>query len=316
MSELLNQLLHNFLAEEESKNIDNSFIKSLQKIIISQRFSLQPKGYRKVVSIAQSQEYSHQFLKRLNKDYDDYFTYLLSSGRIRIYDRAKHPEATSQMVASPYGKMIHIYANKSIEDSYTYVHELMHDWNCFEFAPTVTWQLMTECFSILVENLQRDDMEKYNTHPEYRKNKVATYYALRERAYILGFELELIDTYLKYGAIDDDMLFHMIDSRSGYERDVVRMHLNWIDENEALRFDSLQRDVIGGVMASYMHERILEQPKRIVEFIELNNHCNEIPFLDVLRSLDLEVVDETSWMLSRSSLKKLERSYQKELKSL
>ncbi len=316
MSELLNQLLHDFLSEEESKDIDNSFIKSLQKIIVSQKFSLQPQGYKQIVSIEQSQDFSHQFLKRLNKNYDDYFTYLLSFGKIQIYDRAKYPNALSQMVATPYGKMIHMYANQSIEDSYTYVHEFMHYWNCFEFAPTVTWQLMTECFSILAENLQRDDMDQHNTHPEYRKNKIATYYALRERAYILGFELELIDAYQKHGYIDDDMLFQVIDSKSGYERDVVCMHLSWIDENEALRFDSLQRDVIGGVMASYMHNRILEQPKRVEEFIELNNHCNEIPFLDLLRSLDLEIEDETSWILSKKSLQELEKSYQKELKSL
>lgn len=316
MSELLNRILHDFLSEEESQEFDSRFIKSLQRIIVSQKFSLQPQSYQTIVSIEKSQEYSHQFLRRLNRSYDDYFTYLLSYGRIQIYDRAKYPNAVSQMIATPYGKMIHIYANKSIEDSYTYVHELMHDWNCFEFAPTATWQLMTECFSILAENLQKDDMEKHDAPPEYQKNKVATYYALRERAIILGFELELIETYLKYGCIEDDRIYQILTSRIGYEREVVQMHLRWINEKETLRFDALQRDIIGGVMASYMHDRILEQPKRIEEFIELNNHCNEIPFVDVLKSLDLEVEEESSWILSKRSLQTLEKSYQKELKSL
>jgi len=316
MSELLNRLLQDFVSEEESKNIDNRFIWSLQRIIASQKLSLTPRRCTINVSTRKSQEYAHQFLRRLNRNYDDYFTYLLSYGRIQIYDSAKHPNKLSQMVASPYGKMIHIYETRTIEDAYTYVHEMMHDWNCFEFSPTETWQLMTECFSILAENLERDDMEKHNPCPEYRKNKIATYYALRERAIILGFELELIDTYLKYGCIEDDRLFQIIDSKRGYERDVVLMHLNWIDENEELRFDSLQRDVIGGVMASYMHGRILEEPKRVEEFIEFNNHCNEIQFLDLLRMLDLEVEDESSWILSQKSLQTLEKSYQKELKSL
>lgn len=315
MSELLNRLLQDFVSEEESKDIDNRFIWSLQKIIASQKFSLTPRKCSIRVSTQKNQEYAHQFLRRLNKNYDDYFTYLLSYGRIQIHKR-ENPNQLSQMIASPYGKMIHIYETRTIEDAYTYVHEMMHDWNCIEFSPTETWQLMTECFSILAENLERDDMEKYNPLPEYRKNKIATYYALRERAVILGFELELIDVYFNHGYIDDDMLFQILDSKSGYERDVVRMHLSWIDENEELRFDSLQRDVIGGVMASYMHDRILEKPERVEEFIELNNHCNEIPFLDLLRMLGLEVEDESSWILSEKSLQTLEKSYQKELKSL
>lgn len=315
MSELLNRLLQDFVSEEESKDIDNRFIWSLQKIIASQKFSLTPRKCSIRVSTQKNQEYAHQFLRRLNKNYDDYFTYLLSYGRIQIHKR-ENPNQLSQMIASPYGKMIHIYETRTIEDAYTYVHEMMHDWNCIEFSPTETWQLMTECFSILAENLERDDMEKYNPLPEYRKNKIATYYALRERAVILGFELELIDVYFNHGYIDDDMLFQILNSKSGYEREVVRMHLSWIDENEELRFDSLQRDVIGGVMASYMHDRILEKPGRVEEFIEFNNHCNEIPFLDLLRMLGLEVEDESSWILSEKSLQTLEKSYQKELKSL
>lgn len=315
MSELLNRLLQDFVSEEESKDIDNRFIWSLQKIIASQKFSLTPRKCSVRVSTQKNQEYAHQFLRRLNRNYDDYFTYLLSYGRIQIHKR-ENPNQLSQMIASPYGKMIHIYETRTIEDAYTYVHEMMHDWNCIEFSPTETWQLMTECFSILAENLERDDMEKYNPPPEYRKNKIATYYALRERAVILGFELELIDVYFNHGYIDDDMLFQILDSKSGYEREVVRMHLSWIDENEELRFDSLQRDVIGGVMASYMHDRILEKPERVEEFIEFNNHCNEIPFLDLLRMLGLEVEDESSWILSEKSLQTLEKSYQKELKSL
>ncbi len=314
MSELLNQLLCDFVYEDDWEDVDISFIRSLQNIITSQKVSLLQQSYKTKMGIEKTKEYAHRFLRRLDRRYDDYFTLLLDTGVIHIHDRMKRKLKLSTMSITSSGKIIDIYATKTIEDAYTYVHEMMHSWNCDENNLTVTWHLMTEAFSILAESLQCDDM--IGIHPEAIKNKRDTYYALQIRAIILQFELDLVDLYMAHGYIDDDMMLHYLKSKNRYEQGIIDLHLDWIEENGMLRFDSLQRDIIGGVIASYMHNRILEHPKRIQEFIELNDHCNEIPFLDVLRYLDLEVEDEYSWILSKKSLQTLEKSYQKELKSL
>lgn len=316
MSELLNQLLQDFVYEYDDMevDIDTSFIRSLQQMIVRQKFSLQPQIYKTSIGIDKTKEYAHQFLRCLDKRYDDYFTLLLDIGVVHIHSRMKRENRLSTMIFGPTGKRIDIYATKTIEDAYTYVHEMMHSWNCCETNFTATWHLMTECFSILAESLQCDYMR--GIHPEYKKNKRDTYYALKERAILLGFELDLVDFYFTHGYIDDKMMLRYLETKSRSERCTIYQHLDWIEDNQMLRFDMLQRDIIGGVMASYMHNRILDQPKKIGEFIELNDHCNEISFLDLLRYLDLEIADESSWELSQKSLQKLEQSYQKELKSL
>jgi len=69
---------------------------------------------------------------------------------------------------------------------------------------------------------------------------------------------------------------------------------------------------------SLYKNNLIREPKGLSKYntVEFNNHCNEIPFLDLLRMLDLEVEYESSWILSQKSLQTLEKSYQKELKSL
>ena len=314
MSDLLNQLLQDFVYEDELGEIDISFIRSLQKLITRQKVSLQPQTYKTKMGLDKTQEYAHQFLRKLDKRYDDYFTLLLDTGVIHIHSRMKREHRLSMVTFPSTGRRVDIYATKTLEDAYTFVHEVMHSWNSDEANFTVTWHFMTECFSILAENLQCDSM--LGLHPEYKKNKRDTYYALRERAIMLGFELDLVDFYMSHGYIDDEMMLRYIETKSREERCTISNHLDWIEENQMLKFDFLQRDVIGGVMASYMHNRILDNPKRIGEFIELNDHCNEIPFLDLIRYLDLEVKDLDTWELEEESLHKLEHSYQKELKSL
>lgn len=314
MIELLNQLLQEFVYEDDDGDIDISFIRSLQKLILRQKFSLQPQTYKTKMGLDKTKSYAHQFLRELDKRYDDYFTLLLDTGTIHIHSRMKRDHRLSTMEFTPSGKKIDIYATKTLEDAYTFVHETMHSWNCDESNLTVAWHFMTECFSILAESLQCDSMQ--GVHPEYKKNKRDTYYALRERAIMLGFELDLVDLYMTHGYISGEMMLRYLETKSRLETITIYNHLDWIEKNQMLKFDFLQRDIIGGVMASYMHMRILEKPKKIGEFIDLNDHCNEIDFPDLLRYLDLEVVDMDTWQLGKRSLQVLEESYQKELKSL
>lgn len=318
MIELLNQLLYDFVYAEETVEGDFTFIRSLQDVILKPKTVLMPQSYRMRMRRNHSQQLAHQFLKKLDKRYDEYFTFLLDTGKVTVHKRmGEKLESLSTMTLTPNGKIIDIYETETMEDAYTYCHEVMHSWNCNETGITLSWHLMTEAFSILTESLQQDDMASFQrSYPEYKKNKRDTYFALRLKAIRLGFELDLVQVYMQYGYIDDFLLTQLLYNYPLAYQDIVLDHLDWIWEHKTFDFDCLQRDVIGGVMASHMHQRILDNPRKLGEFIDLNDHCNEIAFLDILRYLDLEIEDEDLVILSASSRKILEKNYRKELKTL
>ncbi len=317
--ELLNQLLYDYLYDEDDfYEADFSFLTSMNHIITTPRFHLERQRYRTKTKLQTCIGLSHQFLNHLDSRYGEYLEFLLSSGKITIHQKfLKRRAPLSAMTVSEQGKKIDFYPVGSIEDAYTFSHETLHSWNCDEKCLTPTWSLTTELFSILAESLQEDEMKTYqHFYPEYRKNKRNTYYALRLKAMELDFEIQLLEAFQYYGYLDEELLLHIFEEMTPEEREVSYRHFAWIMEHEELDIWLLQRYVIGGVLASYMHQRILQKPARIRQFIELNDYCNEMEFIDILKYLDLELLDEGTVEVSPESLKVLEKSYKAELLSL
>ena len=65
-----------------------------------------------------------------------------------------------------------------------------------------------------------------------------------------------------------------------------------------------------------MHQRILENPRKIEEFIKINDEINYMDFYDILKYLDLEIEDYEFGELKHESYKKLFKSYKKELRGI
>ncbi len=319
MIELLNSLLYQYFHEDgKYQEVDYSFLSSLSEIIVRPKIHLEAQIYRTRTRINACYVLARDFLGRLDPRYGEYLEEKLMSGCIHFYDRDENgATGLSHMIGSSEGNTIEFYETGTIEDAYTFSHECMHSWNCHPNQATESWHLMTECLSILAESLQQDDMQiRARSYPEYRKNKRDTYYALRTYALTLQFEIQLLEFYQEFGYIDDTVLFHMLDQMTDEAREAALDDLNWIDKEEELQIWMLPRYVVGGVLASHMHQRILECPQRLQEFIELNDYCQEMEFLDILRYLDLEVVDESIMKLSSESQKVLQKNYIKELRNL
>ncbi len=314
MIELVNQLLQECLYEDFNDG-DLSFLQSMSHIVLKPRYYLREQIYRTKMGLNKSFALTQDFLSRFHGPYGEYFDTLVRHAK--IHEHELDEDGISYMEITEDGKFIEFYPNQTIEDAYTLSHECMHSWNCDEENITDTWCLMTECFSIVMESLQQDYFRASKTfYPEYQKNKRDTYYALRNKALMMKFEMELIEFYRMFGYIDEDLLAHMFKGMSPLEQELAYDDLEWMMKNHDLHIYALSRYVVGGVLASHMHQRILSKKRNIQEFIELNDYCNEILMEDVLRYLDLEVLDDETLQLSGKSLEQLSYHYQKELKSL
>ena len=142
-----------------------------------------------------------------------------------------------------------------------------------------------------------------------------TLIALYIKACRLDFEIELLFAYNKHGYINK-YLYNEILSKynSLYEKSEASNHLLDIIEKNDLDYTLLQRDIVGGILSSYMFDRIDSNSSRIKEFIELNDNINNISFVEVLNYLDLDIIDKEFVLLSNTSNIILNDCYKKRLK--
>lgn len=87
-------------------------------------------------------------------------------------------------------------------------------------------------------------------------------------------------------------------------------------KNKTLALDIDQRYSIGIVFASYLHQQIIDNSKNVYKLFELNEMINNTIVEELMYYLDLDVEDTDNIRLTYESIKKLEKAYQKELKSL
>lgn len=313
----LNEILSVFMEEDEFVEEEYSLIKNFCSIIINSGVPLYKTKYKSRMGLNTSLQYSLNFLQTLSPGYRDNLEKLIVNDQLYIYDD-KDDNYLSQLVVEDGKSVIMLYSRSTIEDSYTLTHENIHDTNRDLKKLTVSWHLMTETFSILSEMLQREYFRKLDIVPkDFRLNEMDTLVALYIKACRLDFELELIFAYNKYGVINQFVYNEILSKYTNiYEKSEAENHLLDIIDNQDLYFDSLQRYVIGGVMSSYMFERISDKPSRVREFVELNDYINDISFIDVIKYLDLDVVDEQYAIMSNDSNKILRQSYIKRMKQV
>ena len=80
-------------------------------------------------------------------------------------------------------------------------------------------------------------------------------------------------------------------------------------ENQNFSFELDQRYVIGYLVSCYMYERIVENPNKIEEFLELNDYINQYTEEDFLEYLELGLKDHPYFDFTEDTYKKLKKSY-------
>ena len=310
----LNKVLEEFVGDYY-KGKDYVLIRNFTDIILSSKSPWCNAIYHSKMGLDKCQEYSIDFLSSISPKYGDRLSKLLDYGMIDF----KSGDGISSVEVREGAKFIEVYHRGTIEDSYTLTHETMHEINMDVENATANWNLMTEGFSMLAEKLQKDYFARLPEVPRnYRHNEHDTLYALYCRAVVMDFELKLIHAYHKFGGVNQSVVRNLLAPR-GQGRFYASLNsedLQDIVARKEMSFDMLQRNIVGGILSTHMYERISNRPKLIKEFVELNDSCNEMDFVDTLKYLDLDVVDADSVVLSKRSIRKLRSEYIKRCKDL
>lgn len=313
--DILNKILQEVIDEEPFYEEDYYLIKKFCEIIRSAGLPCFNTRYRFNMGINTSLMYSLDFLEKINPRYSDNLERLISNNQLYLHD-GKNNYGLSQLIIKDNKSIINMYKRGTIEDSYTLTHENIHDTNRDINNITVTWHLMTETFSILSEMLQMEYFRNLSITPKnYRFNEIDTLIALYIKACRLDFEIELLFAYNKHGYINKYIYNEILSKYNNlYEKSEASDHLLDIIEKKDLDYTLLQRDIVGGILSSYMFDRIDSNSSRIKEFIELNDNINNISFVEVLNYLDLDIIDKEFVLLSNTSNNILNDSYKKRLK--
>jgi len=313
--EILNGILQEVMDEGKFFEEDYILIKIFCEIIRNAGVPFFNTKYNSSMGINTSIMYSLDFLEKINPRYSYNLEELINNNQLYLHD-GKNNYGLSQLIVEDNKSIIDLYQRGTIEDSYTLTHENIHDTNRALKKITVTWHLMTETFSILSEMLQMEYFKTLKNVPRnYKLNEMDTLIALYIKACRLDFEIELLFAYNTYGCINEYIYNEILFKYNNiYEKSEASVHLLDIIDAGDLDYTSLQRDIVGGILSSYMFERIENDSSRIKEFIELNDNINNISFIGVLKYLDLDVVNKEFVILSNTSNNILNDSYKRRLK--
>ena len=160
-------------------------------------------------------------------------------------------------------------------------------------------------------NIVSSYLKKQNVS-EFEKNKKETFYAIYAKADIVDFEYYLLDKFFEKDYVSRKDIINYLEK---YPKNsaLVGYLIDDILDNESLNLDFEQRYIFGIFLASYMHDRIIENPKKIQEFIELNDYLNSLEIYDIFKIIDLDF-NHDSESLTPDSYKKLFKSYKNEMK--
>jgi hypothetical protein len=291
---------------------DIKLMKNLNSIIINQDEKKYNYNYKNKVDLKTTIKYVSSFLDTLTFKYREYFELRLNDGTF-IFEDDKENVKTAYSTFDDINKkrIMYIPLKYTLEDSFSIVHELMHDINLDENCESVTRMFYTEALSILAELLLEDYFIKENI----KDAKIPTNYSLycaKSKSVEVDFNLKLLINYLENGYIDNGVIFKILEQySSNYVNDLVETITKIIDSEE-LTLDFEQPYIIGTLIATYMHNRIKENKNQIRELFELNEKIKEYEFDQVLDYLDLTYNNVD---LTDESYKKLELNYKKYIKS-
>ena len=311
--DILNKAINDYIVKSNLTGIEDfKFMKELNKIILNSKEVYFDFKRIDKYSLKESEKLVKDFLSNLNPYYKDYYEMRVEDGSF-IFDEDEKKECYSYSSYDPIDKkrIIYIPLDYSLYDSYAIVHELMHDLNLDTNMKSLTRYFYTEGMSLLGELLFKDYLKDKNIK-QYKEPINRTFYELKTKAIDVDFNIKLIDTYLKDGYIDISNFITILDSYPESYASTLEYIVNKIISDEMLSIDREQTYIIGGLLATYMYDRIKNNRNNILELFELNEMLKYYNYSQVLEYLDFDIENNN---ITRKSFKILEEKYKKYLKS-
>lgn len=323
----INECLYRFLYDYASD--ENYF--EMENLILSEKFcDLIIKNYnyknyyadnnfRKYVSKLNAIKYANEFLRTLNPKYEEKLNQNISDGTTTFTTYEDVGEAFVDVVDDK--KVMMIPIENDLIDSFALVHEQIHDTTMEVHEFSDVWDYFCETPSILSEFLMKDYLEKNNfDKKELNRISKSTKTSFAYIALLVKTEIMLLKEVLTTGYINKKSIFDItseITNICGNEEITYEVFTHAIDElydYENLFYYYNLRYVIGDVLASYLHNKILKDPKLLKEFASYNEYFKNLDIEEVFMSIGLDMNEETYNDIDSESYKKLEKAYKEESK--
>jgi len=296
---------------------DLEFIKGLNKIVLANDFSITTRKYRITRDLSANFNYAYDFMGSIKGTYADYLKKAWHNHTFHFKSNKIPSRATSGVNSITGKKEIIFPICNTIEDSYAITHEIMHDFNMDIQNHAMARNLITEAISICAEMLQEDYFARISKTPlEYKKNMLNDMSAILYKAVSVQYQIDVIEKYLIENEICYDNFCDIVESRTDRDIEIGNEVFNELIEKGELDIDTEQRYIIGILLASLMHQNILNNPNKINDFIFLNENINQMELDEVFNMFNLSLISENGNILKveDTSLKILENAYIKEIK--
>lgn len=307
----LNNILYMYLKNNNEEEF--IYIQKIIDIVLNNKRRFELKEFNTYMELYKSLTLVYKFLKELNPNYEKYFERKLDDGTISF---DYNYEMGYSYFDNNFHKRILIPVNHNIYDAFVIIHELMHNKNLKVNSNSITRHLFTESLSILGEMLFHDYLIKNKLYVhDANKHIEDVFWAANRITMKNDFEIKMSLGFLNNRYLSNDTIKTLYSKNDEYNWQIYYSIIDAL-KNKTLAIDTEQRYTIGIVFASYMHQRIINNQKKIYELFELNDIINDITLEELMYYLDLDVEDNDNFILTYDSIEKLEKSYKKELKSL
>ena len=317
--QIITGLVARFINEVDELSLEDlKLIRSLNHIILRNKFEIRDRRYVIHRGLEENYTYAYDFLSIIKPEYASHLEKSRVEGTITFPKarKMKYPVATSDYDYETGRSKMVVPRFNNLEDSYAMTHEIMHDSNMDPESLTQERDLFTEAISLLFEFLQEDYFASLSKRPlDYRKNKINDLNAILYKAVGIEYQLDLIEKYLENGIITEEIFKDIMKTRTKKEAKIGDDIFTSLFEKGILDIDMQQRYIYGILLATYIHDRIIEDPTKIKEAIELNESLNDTSIEEIFARFNLPLeVEEKHFVIPEETIKILEKSYVNELK--
>lgn len=308
---MLEKIVENYLNSNSSLK-ELKLIEDFAFIFVNNRYNLNIDFYpfKDYIIKSDTLNYVHNFLVSIGIKYAEEFDYALNHGKIVFEKTKKKKKETSRY---------EVMASYTLKDSFDLIHVFFQYWMNKNGVLKKENDYFIDTFVLLTEFLFQDYLEslKYkNREPYYQK--MNRFISANVFTVHMIMELKLIELYQKKHSLSletfiSELKIHNISNEEMLPKNCQIM-MDDILSIGSLSLPFHKRYLYSIILASYMHGRILKNPKLIRSFCYLIDHPENIRIEEFLKAVGITVrIREGKIILSKVGYQKLKKNFLAEL---
>lgn len=309
----LEEIIDRYLKSPSSSIKELDLVEELAFIFVDNPFNLNIDvlPFKDYVIKSDTLNYVHDFLASINVEYVKEFDYAMKKGKISfIQNKKKKREQNSKY---------EVIASYQFKDSFDLIHYFFEYWIKKNTIFKKEFRYFIDTFAILTEFLFQDYLESLEL-----KSKELCYAKMNHFIYTNIFtvhmivELKLIELYQKHHSLKVENSVTELEESHISTKELLSTNCQIIiDDIVSMNGISLpfhKRYLYGIMFASFIHQRILEQPTLIRSFCYLIDHPEPIHVYQFMNAIGIPIEEKDGmFVLSRIGYQSLKQSFITEL---